>query len=58
MKNAWVLERFAAVDRKDIDGFIDMLSHDHQFIFGDPGVDPRTGHYQGGNRSHEGKSNQ
>lgn len=34
MKNAWVLERFAAVDRKDIDGFIDMLSADHQFIFG------------------------
>lgn len=34
MKNAWVLERFAAVDRKDIDGFIDMLSDDHQFIFG------------------------
>jgi ketosteroid isomerase-like protein len=34
MENAWVLERFAAVDRKDIDGFIDMLSDDHQFIFG------------------------
>lgn len=34
MKNAWVLERFGAVDRKDIDGFIDMLSDDHRFIFG------------------------
>ena len=34
MKNKWILERFAAVDRKDIDGFIDMLSEDHQFIFG------------------------
>lgn len=34
MKNAWILERFAAVDRKDIDGFIDMLSADHHFIFG------------------------
>lgn len=34
MKNAWVLDRFAAVDRKDIDGFIDMLSADHRFIFG------------------------
>lgn len=34
MKNAWVLDRFAAVDRKDIDGFIDMLSEDHRFIFG------------------------
>lgn len=35
MNNAWVLDRFAAVDRKDIDGFIDMLSADHRFIFGD-----------------------
>jgi len=34
MRNAWILERFAAVDRKDIDGFINMLSDDHQFIFG------------------------
>lgn len=34
MKNSWVLERFAAVDRKDIDGFINMLSEDHRFIFG------------------------
>lgn len=34
MRNAWILERFAAVDRKDINGFIDMLSEDHQFIFG------------------------
>lgn len=34
MKNDWILERFAAVDRKDIDGFIDMLSDDHRFIFG------------------------
>lgn len=34
MRNRWVLERFAAVDRKDIDGFIDMLSQDHRFFFG------------------------
>lgn len=34
MRNGWILERFAAVDRKDIDGFIDMLSEDHKFIFG------------------------
>jgi ketosteroid isomerase-like protein len=34
MKNAWVLQRFAAVDRKDIDGFIDMLTYDHVFLFG------------------------
>lgn len=34
MKNIWVLERFAAVDRKDIDGFINMLSEDHRFHFG------------------------
>lgn len=34
MRNPWVLERFAAVDRKDIDGFIDMLTDDHHFIFG------------------------
>jgi ketosteroid isomerase-like protein len=30
----WVLERFRAVDRKDIDGFIDMLTDDHKFVFG------------------------
>jgi ketosteroid isomerase-like protein len=30
----WVLERFRAVDRKDIDGFINMLTDDHQFTFG------------------------
>ncbi|WP_197277081.1 nuclear transport factor 2 family protein [Sphingomonas profundi] len=30
----WVLERFRAVDRKDIDGFIDMLTDDHRFVFG------------------------
>ena len=30
----WVLERFRAVDRKDIDGFIDMLTDDHRFLFG------------------------
>lgn len=34
MKNRWVLDRFAAVDRKDIDSFIGMLSADHRFIFG------------------------
>ncbi len=34
MKNDWVLERFAAVDRKDIDGFINMLTDDHRFVFG------------------------
>jgi len=30
----WVLERFRAVDRKDIDGFINMLTDDHKFVFG------------------------
>lgn len=30
----WVLERFRAVDRKDIDGFINMLTDDHVFLFG------------------------
>ncbi|MBO9375392.1 hypothetical protein GG804_01295 [Sphingomonas histidinilytica] len=30
----WVLKRFAAVDAKDIDGFIDMLTEDHRFVFG------------------------
>lgn len=30
----WVLDRFRAVDRKDIDGFIDMLTDDHMFVFG------------------------
>jgi ketosteroid isomerase-like protein len=34
MNDHWVLERFRAVDRKDIDGFIDMLTDDHKFIFG------------------------
>lgn len=34
MNHPWVLDRFAAVDRKDIDGFIDMLTDDHVFIFG------------------------
>jgi ketosteroid isomerase-like protein len=34
VKPHWVLERFAAVDRKDIDGFIDMLTDDHVFLFG------------------------
>ena len=34
MRNPWILERFAAVDRKDIDSFIDMLSEDHCFFFG------------------------
>ena len=34
MKNTWVLERFAAVDRKDIDGFVEMLCDDHRFHFG------------------------
>jgi ketosteroid isomerase-like protein len=34
MNSHWVLERFAAVDRKDIDGFIDMLTDDHVFLFG------------------------
>lgn len=34
MSDHWVLERFRAVDRKDIDGFIDMLTDDHKFIFG------------------------
>ena len=34
MKNTWVLDRFAAVDRKDIDAFIDMLTDDHHFYFG------------------------
>ncbi len=29
-----MLERFAAVDRKDIDGFINMLTDDHSFVFG------------------------
>ncbi|AUW58107.1 hypothetical protein C1T17_08285 [Sphingobium sp. SCG-1] len=30
----WVLERFRAVDRKDIDGFVNMLTNDHKFVFG------------------------
>jgi ketosteroid isomerase-like protein len=34
VQDHWVLERFAAVDRKDIDGFIDMLTDDHRFVFG------------------------
>jgi ketosteroid isomerase-like protein len=34
MQDHWVLRRFAAVDAKDIDGFVDMLSEDHRFIFG------------------------
>lgn len=34
MSDHWVLERFRAVDRKDIDGFIDMLTDDHVFVFG------------------------
>ena len=34
MADHWVLERFRAVDRKDIDGFIDMLTDDHMFVFG------------------------
>jgi ketosteroid isomerase-like protein len=34
MQDHWVLRRFAAVDRKDIDGFIDMLTDDHVFLFG------------------------
>lgn len=34
MQDHWVLERFAAVDRKDIDGFINMLTDDHRFLFG------------------------
>lgn len=35
MADHWVLERFRAVDRKDIDGFLDMLTEDHRFLFGD-----------------------
>jgi ketosteroid isomerase-like protein len=34
MKNIWALQRFAAVDRKDIDGFVNMLTDDHRFHFG------------------------
>ncbi|HEX7781597.1 MAG TPA: nuclear transport factor 2 family protein [Sphingobium sp.] len=34
VQDHWVLERFAAVDRKDIDGFINMLTEDHSFVFG------------------------
>jgi ketosteroid isomerase-like protein len=34
VQNHWVLRRFAAVDAKDIDGFIDMLTDDHRFLFG------------------------
>lgn len=34
IQDHWVLQRFAAVDAKDIDGFIDMLTDDHQFLFG------------------------
>jgi hypothetical protein len=34
MKNLWILDRFAAVDAKSIDGFIDMLTDDHRFHFG------------------------
>lgn len=34
VKDHWVLRRFAAVDAKDIDGFIDMLTDDHRFVFG------------------------
>jgi ketosteroid isomerase-like protein len=34
VQDHWVLRRFAAVDRKDIDGFIDMLTDDHRFVFG------------------------
>ncbi len=34
VRDHWILERFRAVDRKDIDGFIDMLTDDHRFVFG------------------------
>lgn len=34
VQDHWVLRRFAAVDAKDIDGFIDMLTDDHRFVFG------------------------
>jgi ketosteroid isomerase-like protein len=34
VQDHWVLRRFAAVDAKDIDGFIDMLTDDHRFLFG------------------------
>ena len=30
----WILKSFAAIDAKDIDGFIDMLTDDHRFVFG------------------------
>jgi ketosteroid isomerase-like protein len=34
VQDHWVLERFRAVDAKDIDGFINMLTDDHRFLFG------------------------
>lgn len=34
VQDHWVLRRFAAVDAKDIDGFLDMLTDDHRFVFG------------------------
>jgi ketosteroid isomerase-like protein len=34
VQDHWVLRRFAVVDAKDIDGFIDMLTEDHRFVFG------------------------
>lgn len=34
MTDHWVLRRFSAVDAKDIDGFLDLLTVDHRFTFG------------------------
>lgn len=34
VQDHWALKRFAAVDAKDINGFIEMLTDDHRFVFG------------------------
>lgn len=33
-RDHWILKSFAAIDAKDIDSFIDMLTDDHRFVFG------------------------
>lgn len=34
MQDHWITKRFSVVDAKDIDGFLAMISEDHQLLFG------------------------